>query len=184
MLLPAAAIIREKGIHGATVDDLVEAVGVTRGKLYYHIRLKDGLLFWIHESLTNEGLRRWTKLVAHSEEPATETLRAMIREHCSVIRDYYDCVAVVNEEIKYLPAEAREQIRHKRSEYQDLLEVVLHRGISRGEFRDVPVHNSASFILGTLNSMYRWFSPQGRLTSDEVADTAWQLVLRGLRTAS
>jgi TetR/AcrR family transcriptional regulator, cholesterol catabolism regulator len=182
VLLPAAAIIRKRGILGASVEDLVEAVGVTKGTLYYHVRTKEGLLFWIHESVTNEGYERWLKVIEETKgQPASTTIRRMIEEHCAVIRDYRDGVAVISEEMKYLSADMQDEIRQRRADYQALLESVLERGVNDGEFVVESIHQTASIMLGMLNSMYRWYSPEGSMSVSELADTATELLLRGLR---
>jgi AcrR family transcriptional regulator len=182
VLLPAAAIIRKRGILGASVEDLVEAVGVTKGTLYYHVRTKEGLLFWIHESVTNEGYERWLKVIEETKgQPASTTIRRMIEEHCAVIRDYRDGVAVISEEMKYLSADMQDEIRQRRADYQALLESVLERGVNDGEFVVESIHQTASIMLGMLNSMYRWYSPDGSMSVSELADTATELLLRGLR---
>jgi TetR/AcrR family transcriptional regulator, cholesterol catabolism regulator len=181
MMLPAAAIVREKGILGSSVEDLVAAVGVSKGKLYYHIRTKEGLLFWIHESVTEEGYERWAKVIQDtSGASAMVTLRRLIEEHCAVVAEYRDCVAVISEEMKHLPPDLQEQIRRRRAEYQRLLESVLQRGIDEGVVRPVDVHLTASMILGTLNAMYRWYKPQGRRKDAEITATAVAVLISGL----
>jgi TetR/AcrR family transcriptional regulator, cholesterol catabolism regulator len=182
VLLPAASIIRKRGILGASVEELVEAVGVTKGTLYYHVRTKEGLLFRIHESVTNEGYERWLKVIEETKgQPASTTLRRMIEEHCAVIRDYRDCVAVISEEMKYLSADMQDEIRQWRADYQALLESVLERGVDDGEFVVASIHQTASIMIGMLNSMYRWYSPDGPMSVSELADTATELLLLGLR---
>ena len=181
LLLPAAAMIRKEGIRGASVEDLVEAVGVSKGTLYYHIRTKEGLLYWIHESVTNEGCERWAKVIEETAgQPAITTLRRMIEEHCQIIREYTDCVAVISEEMKNLSPEMQKVIRERRASYQTMLESVLERGVENGEFVVPSVRDVASIVIGTLNSMYRWFSVGGPMSAPELAETITELLLHGL----
>lgn len=185
LLLPAAAMIREKGILGTSVEDLVEAVGVSKGTLYYHIGTKEGLLYWIHESVTTEGYERWLKVIEEtSGQRASTTLRRMVGEHCQVIREYLDCIAVISEEMKYLSQDMRSEIRRRRSAYQALLESVLQRGVDDHEFAIASIHQTASIMIGMLNSMYRWYSPSGTNSVAELADIATELLLSGLRGSS
>jgi AcrR family transcriptional regulator len=183
MLRPAAAIIRQKGILGASVEDLVEAVGVTKGTLYYHIRTKEQLLYLIHDSVTSEGYARWEEVIRNNRDaPPAEVLEQLVETHCVVVMDEYrDCVAVISEEMKYLPPDLQKQIKLKRTEYQALLESVLESGVESGDFAPMPVRRTASLIIGMLNSMYRWYSPDGPLTARAVARQASHLILKGLR---
>jgi AcrR family transcriptional regulator len=185
VLLPAANIIANKGILGASVEDLVEAVGITKGTLYYHIKTKEGLLYSIHESVTREGYERWeTVLDEERDSSPSATLRRMIEVHCAVIDEFRDSVAVMNEEMKYLPAEMQQDIRRRRADYQGLLESVLERGVQTKEFVIASIRSAASMIIGILNSMYRWYSATGKRTVTEIADTATELVLHGLRSGA
>jgi TetR/AcrR family transcriptional regulator, cholesterol catabolism regulator len=185
ILIPTAAIIRTNGILGSSVDHLVDVIGVSKGTLYYHIRTKEGLLFWIHESVTNDGYARWKRVIEESDgKSATETLRRMIAEHCMVIHEYRDCVAVISEEMKYLPPDLQSQIHEKRTEYQKLLESVLSRGVASKEFSMPSVRLTASMMIGTLNSMYRWYSPDGSLNVAELTKLAESFLLNGLQVKS
>jgi hypothetical protein len=75
----------------------------------------------------------------------------------------------------------QQQIRQRRTAYQALLESVLRRGVDSGEFALISVHHTASVMIGTLNSIYRWYSPSGSMSASELADAATQHLLCGLR---
>lgn len=182
ILTVATRLIRKKGILGTTVEDLVEAVGIPKGTLYYHIGTKAELLYRIHEHVTNEGFDRWESILASSEElSASVVLEKMIHEHCLIIEEYRDWVAVFTEEMKFLSPELQSLIRTRRVEYQLLLEQVLERGVREGEFFDRPIHLSASVIIGTLNSMYRWYSPEGRLSPRAMGKLVSSVILNGIK---
>jgi len=182
ILTAATKLMRQKGFLGTTVEDLVEAVGVPKGTLYYHIGTKEKLLYRIHEHVTNEGLIRWQAILDESrDQSATVVLEKMIYEHCLIIEAYRDWIAVFTEEMKYLSPSLQSQIRLRRREYQRLLESVLEKGVSDGEFTNRPIHLSASMIIGELNSMYRWYSPEGRLSARSLADLVCSVILNGVR---
>jgi len=182
ILTAATKLMRKKGFLGTTVEDLVEAVGVPKGTLYYHIGTKEKLLYRIHEHVTNEGLIRWQAILDESrDQSATVVLEKMIYEHCLIIETYRDWIAVFTEEMKYLSPGLQSQIRLRRREYQRLLESVLENGVSDGEFTNRPIHLSASMIIGELNSMYRWYSPEGRLSARSLADLVCSVILNGVR---
>jgi len=182
ILTVATRLIRKKGILGTTVEDLVEAVGIPKGTLYYHIGTKAELLYRIHEHVTDEGFNRWeTILNGTRDQTASVVLEKLIHEHCIIIEEYRDWIAVFTEEMKFLSPSLQSQIRVRRAEYQRLLESVLERGVKDGEFVDRPVHLSASVIIGTLNSMYRWYSPDGRLGPRAIGKLVSSVILSGVR---
>ncbi len=139
-------------------------------------------VYWIHESVTRESYDRWTTAIEETADKSpTETFRRMVLEHCTVVHEYRDCVAVISEEMKYLPKDMQQDIKARRVAYQRLLEGVLERGVREGEFALESTQEAASIIIGTLNAMYRWYSPEGSLSYAEIADTATDLLLHGLR---
>jgi AcrR family transcriptional regulator len=182
ILTVATRLIRKKGILGTTVEDLVEAVGIPKGTLYYHIGTKAELLYRIHEHVTDEGFIRWQGILEATEGQSAKTvLERMIHEHCVIIEEYRDWIAVFTEEMKFLSPELQAQIKVRRREYQQLLESVLERGVAEGVFSDRPIHLTASVIIGTLNSMYRWYTPEGRLGPRAMGRLVSSVIMEGVR---
>jgi AcrR family transcriptional regulator len=180
----ATQLFRERGFQGTTTQELADAVGLVKGTLYYHIGSKDELLYRIHEQVTNEGLARWKAIVeANQDAPAPRILRKMIVEHCLVIDQYRDWVAVFSEEMKHLPAEFHDRVRAKRAEYQKIFEDVVRHGVERGELATDDPHLTALVALGMLNAMYRWYSPKGRLTPGRIGGIMASIFLDGIRPA-
>jgi AcrR family transcriptional regulator len=181
----ATQLFRERGFLGTTTQELADAVGLVKGTLYYHIGSKDELLYRIHEQVTDEGIARWKAIVeANQDTPAPEVLRQMIVEHCRVIDEYRDWVAVFSEEMKHLPRELRDRVRAKRAEYQKIFEDAVRRGVERAELVTDDAHLTALVALGMLNAIYRWYSPKGRLTPGRIGEIVASIFLDGIRPAS
>jgi AcrR family transcriptional regulator len=168
-----------KGFHGAVAQDLADAVGLMKGTLYYHIHSKDELLFQIHQQVTEEGIRVWSSIV-HKDAAPTQLLQEMIVAHCRVMDQYRDSVAVFSEEMKYLSPESFKKVIERRDVYTSLLEDVIARGMSTGEFRDFGSRIPTLIILGMLNGMYRWYRPGGELSPEEIGNIFLRLLLNGV----
>lgn len=179
ILRAATDLFSRKGFHATTTQELADAVGLVKGTLYYHIGNKEKLLFRIHQDVTEDGIRRWTEIVAR-DLPASETLRLMIVEHCRVMATYRDAVAIFSEEMKHLSPVLRRRLIARRDVYQGLLEATIERGVEKGELSTPSARLASLTVLGMLNGMYRWFRPGGRLKPDEVGAIFADLVLSGL----
>jgi hypothetical protein len=57
---------------------------------------------------------------------------------------------------------------------------ILQDGIASGDFRPVNVKMAVFGLLGMLNWTHQWFSPDGELSSQEVASILSDLALYGL----
>lgn len=182
ILNAATQLFREKGFLGTTTQELADAVGLVKGTLYYHIGSKEELLYRIHEQVTEEGITRWQAIIdATRDMPAPEVLRRMIVEHCLIIDEYRDWVAVFSDEMKYLSGELRDRVREKRAEYQSLFEEAIRRGVKRGELVTDDPHLTAVVTLGMLNAMHRWYSPGGRLTPECIGEIMTSIFLDGIQ---
>lgn len=179
----ATRLFSEKGFLGTTTQELADAVHLVKATLYYHIGSKEELLYRIHEQVTDEGIRRWEAILETSADTAIpELLQRMIVEHCRIIDEYRDWVAVFSDEIKHLPPELRERVREKRARYQAIFEDVVRRGVERGELVTSDPHLTALVTLGMLNAIYRWYSPGGRLSPKRIGEIITSIVVDGIRS--
>jgi AcrR family transcriptional regulator len=171
----AAELWAVKGYHGAGIEELSQAVGLQRGALYHHIGSKEALL---HE-VARQAIER---LLAATEDdpsrPAAERLRRFSRGLMGDIAQHQAEWTVFFREFAWLTGERQAEVFELRSRYEALWLTVLRDGAARGEFRAVdPI--VVKGVLGMHNYAYLWFRPGGRLSSEEVADTFVDLLLRG-----
>jgi AcrR family transcriptional regulator len=59
----ASVVFRRKGFRGATMDDIAQEIGVSKGALYLYFRTKNELLGEIQRRSRDEILRKWELLV-------------------------------------------------------------------------------------------------------------------------
>src|SRR6476620_8900185 len=79
----AADLFARKGFGATSLDDIGEALGVTKGALYYHIKNKEEILkliFMTVLAVSEEPLRQ----IARSETSPTEKLNRAIAHHDAV----------------------------------------------------------------------------------------------------
>ena len=71
----SAAIFDRQGFAGATLSQLVEATGLTRGAFYFHFDSKDALA----EAIVQTQQERWLPVLAELERSEPDPLRRLIR---------------------------------------------------------------------------------------------------------
>src|SRR3954454_471441 len=89
----AAHVFARQGFHGTSIDDLVEATGLTRGGLYHYIARKEDLLIAVHERFI-EPLLNNARAIAAQALPADEALRRLAHALMHDIATYQDQVTV------------------------------------------------------------------------------------------
>jgi AcrR family transcriptional regulator len=177
----AARTFAERGYHGTSIDDLIEATGLTRGGLYHYTDSKEALLIAVLDELMDPLLERARELLAAPGTPE-EQLRALTRAWLEHIAAHRDHMVVFNQERRTLERDpAWKHIRAARREFERLLGGVLERGVQAGAFRTADPQLTQLALLGMANYTAQWYAPRRRLSAEQIADRYVELLLDGIR---
>ncbi len=179
----ALHLFQQKGYHGASMQDLADAVGIQKASLYYYIRSKEELLVHVCERGTGAFTQELSDIVA-SDLNATEKLRRAMECHLVALCEQLDLFTVFLREQKFLGEIQKKKLRGEGKRHAELLAMILQQGISSGEFREVNVTVTTLAILGMCNWLYEWYSPDGAFEPREIARMFSELVLSGLQVKS
>jgi AcrR family transcriptional regulator len=61
-----------KGFEGASLDEIADTAGYTRGAIYKHFQGKEDLLFAVYDQLNDEALRRYAEMLADDRGQALD----------------------------------------------------------------------------------------------------------------
>ena len=175
LLRAAARLFVEKGFAATTTRDIAEAVGMCSGSPFYHFRSKQDLLKAAMIEGLQAGQQRLQTSVAGIADPERR-LRVMIRTHLGNLLEG-DCHApMLLYEARSLDAAARIEIAEVADGYQQAWQETLDELAASGRLR-----SSASpvrlLLVGMLNGCSQWYQPGGRLSLDEIAELAADLLL-------
>jgi AcrR family transcriptional regulator len=175
----ALHLFQLKGYHGASMQDLADAMGMQKASLYYYIRSKEELLFRVCERGTGAFTKELSEIVA-SDLTATEKLARAIECHLVALCEQLELFTVFLREQKFLGARNKAKLRAEGKHHAELLSAILEQGIASREFRRVNVPVTTLAILGMCNWLFEWYSPDGALQPREIAEMYAQLVTSGL----
>jgi len=167
----AARLFRAQGFHGTSVRDIVRAVDMLPGSLYYHFPTKEALLAAVYA----EGVRRISAAVAGAvadKRDPWERLEAAGIAHLEALLQESDYAQVV---IRVRPADAPSvaaELVGLRDDYErlwaDLVQdLPLARGVDRRSLR--------LMLLGALNWSQTWYR-KGRDSPRTIAKRFVQLL--------
>jgi TetR/AcrR family transcriptional regulator, cholesterol catabolism regulator len=174
----AARLFAERGYHGTSMNDLIEATGLASGGLYHYIGSKELLLLRICDRLM-EPLLAEARTIERAPQPAAERLRLLVRAWMRHVERHRDHMVVFGQERRVLEADPRWQdIRRKRKRFERILDGLLRAAEDEGALvlPDRPV--ALLGLLGMVNYAPQWFRPSGRLSAEEIADRWCDLLLR------
>ena len=179
ILEAAAQIFRQKGFHGASMEDIARAVNLQKPSLYHHVSSKQEILLALLDRALELLLER-IAAISSRDIPADKKLREMIRAYLQILAENTDLSAVLLFEHRSL--ERKQHARHvpNRDRFESLWRNVLTEGVTTKLFQcDDPALTTRA-ILGILNWTITWYHPEGPLEIDEIADHYSSLLLDGL----
>ncbi|HSG43869.1 MAG TPA: TetR/AcrR family transcriptional regulator [Anaerolineales bacterium] len=179
ILEAAALVFRQKGFHGASMNDIADAVNLQKASLYHHVSSKQEILLELLDQALELLLTRISK-ITESNEPADQKLRLMIREYLQILVENIDLAAVLLFEHRSL--ERRQHARHvpNRDKFESLWKDTLAEGVHTKTFDCDDPGLTTRALLGIMNWTITWYDPKGDKSIEQVADDYSKLLLNGL----
>lgn len=179
ILTAAARAFRQKGFHGATMDDIGRDVGMNKATLYYWVSSKEAILY---ELLVNalDDLLADARKIHQADLPAPAKVRELVRLHVRRATEIPDVMHLVLREFHLLPPAEKAEYMKRRREYERIWRDALEHGRLGNVFQPKPYNMSIFFILGALNLVPVWYRPDGALTPEQIGDIFADMVLAAL----
>lgn len=179
ILEAAAQVFRQKGFHGASMNDIAGAVNLQKASLYHHVSSKQEILLELLDQALRMLLER-ISVISSQNVSADVKLRLMILEYLQILAENADLAAVLLFEHRAL--ERRQHVRHvpNRDKFESLWRDVINEGVNDGLFKVNDVAMTARALLGLMNWTLTWYRPDGKKSIQQIADDYSNLLLSGL----
>lgn len=176
----AAKVFADKGFHGATTQDIAQAMGIQQGSLYYYFKSKEQALQEVCEYGFDVYVDRMSKICL-KDQPFEAKILAIITSHLTSYSQKDSAMKVHNEQRLYLPLERRSRIKELGTRYRELLEATLDEGIESGVLRDdIDTHFIAYSIIGMCNTWGANLIRDESLNVFETIEQCSDLILYGI----
>lgn len=178
----AVELFASQGYANTSVQQIVEAAGVTKGAMYHYFQSKDDLLFGIYDRLLSLQKRRLDEIIAIGGDTTEDVLRAVCTDVISTSIEFLDEGTVYFRSAHMLSAPRRQEVTRRRRAYHDEFAALLERGQREGIFRtDVPIPLLVAHFFSDVHYLSHWYSPGGPESAAEVAAQITDLYLTGIR---
>ena len=156
ILEAAAQVFRQKGFHGASMQDIAEAVNLQKASLYHHVSSKQEILLALLDRALELLLER-ISAISNQPIPADAKLQQMIRAYLQILAENTDLSAVLLFEHRSL--ERKQHARHvpNRDRFEALWRSVLAEGVASQLFQCDDPALTARAILGIMNWTITWY---------------------------
>jgi AcrR family transcriptional regulator len=183
----ALDVFVEKGFAAARMDEIAKRAGVTKGTVYLYFPSKEDLFRAVVEDLMGPNIETGERLVADHVGPTAELLRELVVGWWRLVgSNKVACLSkLMTGESSNFPHLAQYFVEKVVVRGRRIFEAALQRGIDRGEFRPVPLHDAARLAVAPLvhASIYqRSMLPYDNepWDMDRYLDLHIELFLRGL----
>jgi AcrR family transcriptional regulator len=165
----AADLFAERGFKGTSLQDVADALGMSRTALYYYMSSKEAILGRLVENLSGRDAKALEGIRRRNDDPI-DRLRAMAREVANNASSNPKQTRILVENRHHLPPDLAETDRKAERTIVKSIESVLEEGIRSGDFRPVETRPAALAIIGMCIWTAWWISPSAGATPDEIAD--------------
>lgn len=178
MLRVAARIFNKKGYHNTSLDEIAEELGVTKAALYYYVSGKDELLYECIKLSHECGRRARVAAEAH-EGSALERLRILYGQLIVNLIEEQGAYSTSGD-ILALPQAQREELLEARRIFDRYSRQLLSAAAAEGSLREGEVRLTSNFVLGAINWILRWHSPEETRTPAQIAESFLDLIFNGI----
>lgn len=178
----AADLLSRHGYAGTTMTDIAQAAGLQKGSLYHFYTSKSELvydLFKIALSVPQDKFDQITAADKGSTDKLVALIQALVDSNDSILPLM---IAYTREDLGViLEMDRRRELASLQRRFENTWEDVIRQGIESGEFSSELDEKIVAFgIIGMINWMYKWYSPNGRVPAPVIARTFASIVTRGI----
>ncbi len=182
----AAQLFRKKGYAATRFLDVAREAGIDRASLYYYVSSKEELLRESIEGIIDARVVHAEQISRQGDLGAIQKLRAVMSSLMTAYVDNFPHMYVYIQEIMLHVQDEKtswaDEILGLRTQYEHWIITIIEDGKKSGELRsDIDSYLIFNGMIGMFNSTHRWFTPDGPIPGDRVADAFFSILIDGLR---
>lgn len=164
----AARVFARRGYHGASVQEIADAIGLTKASLYYYYKSKEEMLADIL-SFADTEVGAVLEAKASDRSGPLERIGAFVAAHVTWYLQHPDIAKVAFRDWGELSGEALDVQIERRRRYSHMLRDGIEQCRREGLIADdANVTLLANFINGAVAATNVWFNPAGRDRPEDV----------------
>ena|SRR5688500_8042124 len=153
ILLVAAQLFGQRGYHGTSVADVIEAAEISRGTFYLYFDSKDAVFLELMEQFIQRIMA--VVEVVDPEGPApTDRIAENVRRVVEVVFEHRDLTVMVLREGFGVRPEVDEKLGRFYGFVREMLEGALHNGARHGLTRKVDEALAATALIGAIKEVF------------------------------
>lgn len=177
----AAKVFNKKSYLETNIDDIADAVKMSKGGIYHYFSSKDEILFFI--------LDRYMDIVLKDLESQLQTIRDsaskikfIIERHIDLYTKHMAYSKTLLHDAHCLSPKRHKFIKVKQREYYRIVMDILSEFFEgSGQMKRKELKAFAFLLFGMMNWTYQWYDPKGPIDPKKLSEITWSVFLKGLR---
>lgn len=159
LLDKATDLFARQGYEATSLQDIADAVGVSRPALYHYVANKEDLLVMLVTQVSRGLAEVLSNLSARADLTPTDKLKHLTELLVRQRAEHPDQFRILDRSEMVLPAEARAEHAEAKRQVLRELTALIDDGVEKGEFGSVDARTAALSLLGMCNWVAWWFRP-------------------------
>jgi len=174
----AAKVFAEQGFDRTTIRGIAKAGGISAASIYYYFDSKEELLYQVLNETMSTGLELMKDLEKRELDPK-ERLIEILRMHTMTAINFDKMKLLVHEQ-NCLTPDHQAEIKSKQKQYMSQLTSVFELLQKSNQMRDLDPKVCAFAFFGMVSWAYRWFNPDGGMSTQELAEHFTEIFTQGI----
>ncbi len=169
ILRSASRVIANKGYKNATMEDIAAELLMTKGALYYYYKNKEEILYSCHEVILSVAIKNMETI--YSEETSSlEKMKKAIKMHLDIVIREKEVFSLIVKPEKVFSESNIKELIERRDNYTAMFDKIMDEGVRRKEFTILNKKMLRMIILGAINWVQIWYSPEGEFSKKEIEE--------------
>ena len=174
----AARLFSSVGYEETTLEMIADELGLSKPGLYYYIRSKEDVLVQLHGDVIQSIINRVQANISQQMTPDERLRRLIVAHTISLCSHPARRILVLYR--SHLFREQAQDVVVLRDQYQKIVEDIIAEGIQQGIFHVSDAKMATFAVLGALNWIPGWYSPDGPLSLEAVGEYFANILVGGL----
>lgn len=165
ILAAALDLFVSRGFEAATVDEVAEAAGLTKGAIYFHFRNKDDILLALLDQVERNFVDPMDRRVRRAGPRARDKFVAFAHQQSELgVGRTKLAILAIKTSSDFAAGDERfgPRIRHIYRRLYDIVEDIVELGKAQGEFRtDISTRQMASYVIATHDGTFLEWQRRG-----------------------
>lgn len=162
----AGEAFRRRGYHNTSMTEIAQTLGLTKAALYYYVKSKEEILFECHTMVydaMDDILAAHKKSsgngLAQLSDIFSDLVKMLTRDGVSLLTDVWS-----------LKGDWHSQVLSRRRKIERRITKIVKLGMTDGSIKKGDPNLTVYFFMGALNWLNAWYTGDGRLDGEAIAE--------------